>query len=321
MTPFADLGLTLRRPTLDDVERTVELYATSDMLDWGEVDTDVDETRDFWREQDLANDHWLLTDASGAVVAAAEVSRSKGVHIETWVTVHPDWRRRGIGTRLADLAEARAVELVDRAPEGTRVTAQAWINARRDDVRDLVRARGYRRARTFWRMIIDMGEDAPVGPVWPDGISVRAYDPAADAPATFAASEEAFSDHWGHVPNTFEEWSKRTRGDTFDPSLWFLAIDGDEIAGTSLCATYLDMGWIGTLGVRRAWRGRGLGEALLRHSFGEFHRRGRRRVALGVDSDSLTGATRLYERAGMHVDRAHELWTKVLREGRALEHS
>jgi mycothiol synthase len=291
------------------------------MLDWGEVDTDVDETRDFWREQDLANDHWLLTDASGAVVAAAEVSRSKGVHIETWVTVHPEWRRRGIGTRLADLAEARAVELVDRAPEGTRVTAQAWVNARRDDVRELVRARGYRRARTFWRMIIDMGEAAPVGPVWPDGISVRAYDPAADAPATFAASEEAFSDHWGHVPNTFEEWSKRTRGDTFDPSLWFLAIDGDEIAGTSLCATYLDMGWIGTLGVRRAWRGRGLGEALLRHSFGEFHRRGRRRVALGVDSDSLTGATRLYERAGMHVDRAHELWTKVLREGRALEHS
>jgi mycothiol synthase len=320
MTSFADLGLTLLRPTLDDVERTVELYATSDLLDWGEVDTDVDETRDFWREQDLATDHWLLTDASGAAVAAAEVSRSKGVHIETWVTVHPEWRRRGIGTRLADLAEARALELVDRAPEGTRVTAQAWVNARRDGVRDLVRARGYRQARTFWRMLIEMGDEAPAGPVWPNGVSVRAYDPAADALATFAASEEAFSDHWGHVPSTFEEWSKRTRGDTFDPSLWFLAMDGEEIAGTSLCATYLDMGWIGTLGVRRPWRGRGLGEALLRHSFVEFHRRGRRRVALGVDSDSLTGATRLYERAGMHVDRAHELWTKVLREGRALEH-
>jgi mycothiol synthase len=70
--------------------------------------------------------------------------------------------------------------------------------------------------------------------------------------------------------------------------------------------------------VRRPWRGRGLGEALLRHSFVEFHRRGRRAVALGVDADSLTGATRLYERAGMHVDQVHELYTKVVREGEAI---
>lgn len=319
MDSFADLGLTLRRPTLDDLPATVDLLVASDIAEFGEPDTDLDETRDFWRRQDLANDHWLLTDAAGGIVAYAEVSRDREVHVETWVTVHPDHRRRGIGSRLGDIAEARAAELVDRAPAGTRVTARAWVNAREEGVRAFVRDRGYRATRRFYRMKIEMGEDPPAPPAWPDGIEVRTFDLERDARATFEAAEEAFADHWGHVHATFDEWIKRTQGDTFDPSLWFLAVDGDQIAGTSLCATYLDIGWVGTLGVRRPWRGRGLGEALLRHSFGEFHRRGRRTVGLGVDADSLTGATRLYERAGMHVDRVHELWTQVLREGRVLE--
>ena len=319
MDALADLGLTVRRPTMDDLPAVVDLLVTSDIAEFGEPDTDLDETRDFWRRQDLANDHWLATDDGGAPVAYVEVSRDRGVHIEVWVTVHPDHRRRGIGSRLADLAEARAVELVERAPPGTRVTGQAWVNAREDGVREFVRRRGYEPVRRFWRMKIDMGDEPPPGPRWPDGITVRTFDAATDARATFEAAEEAFADHWGHVPATFEEWIKRTEGDSFDPNLWWLAMDGDEIAGTALCATYLELGWVGTLGVRRAWRGRGLGEALLRHSFIEFHRLGRRSVALGVDAESLTGATRLYERAGMSVDRVHELWTRILREGRILE--
>ncbi|MGH2446831.1 MAG: GNAT family N-acetyltransferase [Candidatus Limnocylindria bacterium] len=319
MDPLAGLGLALRAPTLDDLEAVVELYVASDLVEFGEPDTDLDETRDFWRQQDLANDHWILTDGGGSVVAAAEVSRDRGVHLEVWVTVHPDWRRRGIGSRLADLGEARAAELVERAPEGTRVTARAWVNAREEGVRAFVAARGYGAARRFWRMKIEMGEKPPGAPAFPTGITVRTFRPGQDERATWQASEEAFADHWGHVPAPFEEWVKRTQGETFDPRLWFLAMDGDAIAGTSLCARYLEMGWVGTLGVRRAWRGRGLGEALLRHSFVEFHRQGRRSVALGVDAESLTGATRLYERAGMHVDRVHELWTRILRDGRVLE--
>jgi mycothiol synthase len=60
-------------------------------------------------------------------------------------------------------------------------------------------------------------------------------------------------------------------------------------------------GWIGAIGVLRPWRQRGLGLALLRHAFGEFYRRGQPRAGLGVDAQNPTGATRLYERAGMHV--------------------
>ena len=106
----------------------------------------------------------------------------------------------------------------------------------------------------------------------------------------------------------------------FDPSLWFLAVDGDEIAGISLCWPKSNddpqMGWVGTLGVRRPWRKQGLGLALLQHSFAEFHRRGQARVGLGVDASSLTGATRLYERAGMQPIRQFDMYQKVLRPGK-----
>jgi mycothiol synthase len=321
--PFADLGLTLRRPTFDDLASVVALYNLNDRLEFGVEETDEAETRDFWNEQDLANDHWLLADTSGAPVGTIEVMQRRGVHIEVWVLVHPDWRRRGIGSRLAAIGERRAVELVARAPTGTRVTLETWVNAQRDAGRAFAAGRGFTVARTFWRMRIDMSDDPPPPPSWPEGISVRTFVPGRDERATWRAAEDAFEDHWGHVPQDFDEWAKRMRGELFDPSLWFLAVDdaSGEVAGTSLCSRYLDMGWVSTLAVRRAWRGRGLGEALLRHSFQVFHRDDRRSVALGVDADSLTGATRLYERAGMQPDRVHELWTKVAREGRVLEGS
>jgi ribosomal protein S18 acetylase RimI-like enzyme len=105
----------------------------------------------------------------------------------------------------------------------------------------------------------------------------------------------------------------------FDPTLLFLAMDGDEIAGVNICRPHAyndrEVGWVGTLGVRRPWRKQGIGLALLRHSFNEFYRRGYRKVGLGVDAQNLTGALHLYETAGMHVHRAFDQYEKELRPG------
>jgi ribosomal protein S18 acetylase RimI-like enzyme len=104
-----------------------------------------------------------------------------------------------------------------------------------------------------------------------------------------------------------------------DPSLLFLAMDGDEIAGFNLCRPHAfddpEIGWVGSLGVLRPWRKRGIGLALLRHSFNEFYRRGKRKVGLGVDANNLTGALRLYENAGMRVYRAFDKYEKEMRPG------
>ena len=138
---------------------------------------------------------------------------------------------------------------------------------------------------------------------------------------------DAFRDHWGFVEKPYEEekerWLHWIESDkSHDPALWFLALDGEEIAGMSLCFRHApgqpDTGWIETLGVRRPWRRRGLGLALLQHTFREYYLRGIDKVALGVDAQSLTGATRLYEKAGMHVAHKSNTYEKELRSGEDL---
>ena len=69
------------------------------------------------------------------------------------------------------------------------------------------------------------------------------------------------------------------------------------------------------VGVRRPWRRRGLGLALLRHAFGEYRRRGVRRIELSVDAGSVTGAPRLYGRAGMRQKTVYVVYQKELRPG------
>jgi len=202
------------------------------------------------------------------------------------------------------------------APPGLRVSLYNSVNHANEAARKLVEGEGYTLARHFWRMQMDMDE-APQRPVWPDGITVRTFVPGQDEPATFEAFQEAFRDHWEYVPWRFETWQQiMIERDDFDPSLWFLAMDGDEIAGGSLCFNHHEEGWVDDLAVRRPWRRQGLGLALLRHSFRELYRRAQRRVALGVDTQNTTGATRLYDRAGMHVSRQYDAYHKELRPGR-----
>ena len=78
------------------------------------------------------------------------------------------------------------------------------------------------------------------------------------------------------------------------------------------------IGWIRTLGVRPPWRKRGLGEALLHHSFGEYYRRGMKTIGLGVNANNPSGAPRLYQKVGMHPASEHVTYEKELRPGRNL---
>ena len=154
----------------------------------------------------------------------------------------------------------------------------------------------------------------------------RPWSEASDERRVIRAVYDSFSDHWGFVPEPFEAYLERwlhfmDHNPDLDPALWFMALDGDEVAGMSLCfkKAYDDpeLGWVGTLGVCRPWRKRGLGLALLQHSFCELYQRGQRKIGLGVDADSLTGATRLYLKAGMQPDPNHTylFYEKELRPG------
>jgi predicted N-acetyltransferase YhbS len=161
--------------------------------------------------------------------------------------------------------------------------------------------------------------DPPQQPQFPDGIAIRSMRREQDEHEVWQVVEESFADHWGYAPMPFDEFMYyRIEGQPhFDPSLVFTAHDDADIAGVAIClpaaAGRSDTGWVSVLGVRPTQRGRGIGMGLLRHAFSEFHRRGYTGVGLNVDGSSLTGADRLYERAGMHEVRRASYFDKALR--------
>jgi len=228
--------------------------------------------------------------------------------------VHPAHRSHGLGTALVRLTEHAARDYISGAPAGARVTLENGVHAGDAAACGILAGAGYARSRVHWLMRIDL-EGPPALPIWPIAITVRTFRPGRDERVTFDCVDEAFSDHWGHVPGNFAQWTRRTTLPDFDPSLWFLAEEGGALAGAVLCHRRPRVGWVSTLAVRRPWRQHGLGLALLQQAFVAFSERSERRIGLGVDSQNLTGATRLYERAGMHVQTSIVICEKELRPG------
>jgi mycothiol synthase len=253
---------------------------------------------------DLAGDTWLYED-DGRLVAAGWVEKHHDTGIAIGI-VHRDRRGRGLGSELVDRSEGRLRALgVERIHAVTLAPDAA--------AEPLLARRGYREVRRFWEMTIELDDAPPPAPQLAGGFRIEPFS-AEHARAFHGALEEAFADHWEYQPASFEEWWERqTAKPDHDPSLWFLVrADEDVVAATRNDPERSGGGWIGAIGVRRAWRGRGLAKALLLHSFGEFHRRGQRRVGLGVDSENATGATKLYESVGMTVDSEQVVWEKEL---------
>jgi len=158
--------------------------------------------------------------------------------------------------------------------------------------------------------------EAPASPEWPAGITVRPFIKGQDEQVTYQTDEEASKDKGYHDPLSYEGWVKRMGMDTesFDPNLWFLACEGNEVAGVALNVFKKESntGWVDHLSVRQAWRKRGIGKALLLHSFGEFYRRGIHQIKLSVDSKSLTNAPHLYESVGMQTVQQYHIYRKVI---------
>ena len=317
-------GLVVRAPTAGDAQGVADLVVAYDMDAYGSADYTVADLRDEWGQPGfvLRTDATIVATPAGQIVGYAAL-QEHGQHARLAGDgyVHPAYRGRGIGTSLVRWAERRAQDVMVLAPAESRVTLDQRTAATDAAAAALFAREGYTHVRTFWHMAIRL--KAPAAPIWPEGIVVRPFVAGQDEFAAYTAAEEAFEDHWGHVAIPFEEWrASRLGHEGFDPSLVFLAWDGGEVAGAIRCRSRgedgVETGWVDNLAVRRPWRARGLGMALLLHAFAAFHRRGVSAVALGVDAASLTGATRLYERAGMHVERPFEVYQKTLREGAGL---
>ena len=321
MSPSLTLpaNLIVRAPTRDELDAIHALIHLSDLDVFGRPDYTMQELRHDWSRQgfDPAVDAWVVALPDGQLVGYAHTVGMGGNHFRLFGmgVVHPDHYNQGIGSALVSLIEERARQHVPLAPPEARVALFIGIAGGHEPSERLLADHGYTKARRFSRMRIVL-DAPPPEPVWPEGITVRTLVPGQDERALWEAMEESFSDHWGHTPESFEHWMARhTEPGSLTPDLQALALAGETIAGAAICIYLEESGWVDTLGVRRPWRKHGLGLALLHHAFGEFYRRGTREVGLGVDAQSLTGATRLYERAGMHPLVHYDSYEKELRPG------
>jgi mycothiol synthase len=291
MSSLLPEGFRVRPATVEDAPAINQLVIAVDTAVQGWSDSTEAELVDWWRLTDLAANSWVVENDS---LAAYAIVIPHGESAETDGFVNPANTGLGLGSWLLRQGEKRAREL----GFGTVLT---WCLVSDVDARALFERSGYREVRRFYRMIIEHDREPPAAE-WPAGFRVSTFEPG-DGRAFHAALDEAFAEEWNFVSEPFERWAeRRINVPDFDPTLWFIVREGDEVAAVLRGdPERAGAGWVGALGVRPHCRKRGLGLALLQHAFGEFYRRGQRRVGLGVDAQNPTGATRLYERAGMHV--------------------
>jgi mycothiol synthase len=299
----APAGITTRAATRDDAEVVAALVA-ADQDSFGlPARISANDVHGWWQQTDLEHDTWLFEE-DGRLVAVGSVDL-RGALGDCFGVVAPSAKGRGLGSAIVDLTETR---LAEKGAE--RLLARA-LAADRGAAR-LFEGRGYREARRFWDMAIEL-DDAPPEPSLPAGLTLETFREEGAQPF-YDALDESFQDHWEHQSTPFEEWWERKRSaPDYDPTTWFLVRDGDEVAGVVRNDPDRNGGGVvGALGVRRPWRGKGLGRALLVRSFAEFHGRGIHRVTLGVDAANPTGATQLYESVGMTAEQEQVVFEKAL---------
>jgi mycothiol synthase len=284
--------LDLRPATEADAQAVAGLFGLAELDLRGRSITSADDFLTWFRYVDLPTGSWLVHDGD-ELVAAAVLSRHGDVP-QFSAVVRPERRGEGLGTALVEIGEQTARE--DGANQ-IRVGTPAEDAA----AAELLTSRGYRDVRHYFTMLIPLDSEPPA-PEAPGGIVLDTFR-LEEAEAFHHALNEAFAGEWGWVALPFDEWRKlRLDAPDFDPAIWFVARDGDELAAVARCDRLFGGGYVGAIGVRPAWRRRGIALALLHFSFAEFRKRGEPHVRLEVDTQKPTGATRLYERAGMTVE-------------------
>jgi ribosomal protein S18 acetylase RimI-like enzyme len=260
-------------------------------------------------------DHWLVRTPDGQGVAYGEVrGDGSGQNFEVILAITPAvWQDADFGLPVAlDLLErinGRAANLAGAQPY--RLSCR--VSTRNVDAVRLVETYGFTRSLTFNIMDAALTQP-PAAPAVPTGVTIRDFISGQDDQAVYRADEESGEDKGYHEPLSYEEWCKRMGRHTplFDPGLWFLAFAGGELAGAALNFYHAasKTAWVDHLGVRRAFRKRGIGMALLLHTLNVFHRRGYPLARLSVDSHSLTHAPRLYEKAGFRTVLGYHIFGK-----------
>jgi mycothiol synthase len=292
--------MVLRPPAPDDAQAVLELIVARDIADIGHPDYTLEDVHADWSAPgfDPANDAWLVEEQGRPVGYALLDDRGAAL-----VTVPPESEGRGVGTRLREAAEARAIE------RGQALVRQ-YVPITNEPARAHLLEAGYWPAFSYFRMRMALADAPPA----PDDVPVRAFARGIDDGPVHALVEDAFSGIPGNVSQSLESWqAAKVDKQGWDPSLWLLHEDAGGVAGVVLCERWEDgVGYVDALAVAPRLRGTGLGRAMLLHGLAALRAAGLETAELSVQGENA-GATRLYESVGMTPVSTIERWEKPLR--------
>ena len=304
--------LLLRGANLDDVD---SIAATLDECMRLYLDRPC--TTEEAKERLEQGDAVIALRPSGDVVGFGAAWLAMHDEVRLFARVRPSAKGAGVGSALLEWLERRGEELAREACLSSEAVLTLTHWARDDAAPRLLADKGFAPVRYFLKMQVNLSDTSRRERQWPEYIELRTFSDGVDDTELFAAFGDAFADHWGNDQTDPGDWWEELRDGAsagFDPSLWFLAFERRAIVGFSICREReVDgetIGWISVLGVRPAWRGRGLGEQLLEHSLNMLHERGLRRAALNVDTQNVTSALRLYTKLGMQPKPSFTVWSK-----------
>lgn len=300
-------GLVFRPLAPADIQPWFELVrriAKRDGAPWHEQLSDLREVLE--SEVNPAAVHTVVgADSQGTPRAYGYISKNPASGVGyAFGGVDPQWRRRGTGSAI--LAWQRAVLAFRSVSDGEPATVfRSYVQEVTPGHAQLLQRSGFTPVRTFTelaRPLLDLPE-----PVALQGVDIVPFSPELGEGVRLAHND-AFADHWGSEPRSAKKWATLMAHEDFRPEWSSVAIDqaSGEVAGyqismfdaTVLAASGFKEGYTELLGVRRAWRGRGIAPALLVDAMGRYVAAGMDRACLDVDTENPSGAVGLYVRLG-----------------------
>jgi mycothiol synthase len=305
-------GYTQRPATLDDIDAIGALFRRSD----DRLGLRPESAESFLRWAlglpfvVLARDTVVVDGGGGGPTAFACVMRDPaevGSSLDWFGVVDPAHLDRSLGTWILGWAMTVADA---REPDEGPFQRQTNIPALDEAAHRLLAVRGFTQIRTMWSMHRDVRGIVRSQP--PAGVMIRRFETARDERTFWEVSEAAFEGHFGHVPTPYESWEADWyRSHDWNPGrVLFAEVDG-VVVGETAWVDAGDDGYIASVGVFEAHRGRGIGTALLHAAFADIAEAGFANATLGVDTENATGAVGVYRSAGMQTVRESHIFERA----------